>query len=55
MKKEWIIIFNENGGEYSGSLRIVGKKLKKLSNKEIYVDGVLIEIDEDIIEEREIK
>jgi len=47
---EYTAIFEENGGEYTGSLRIVAKNARKLSAKEIEADGVLIEIDEKIIE-----
>jgi hypothetical protein len=41
--------FEENGGEYSGCLRIECKSLKQIDSRTIKVNGAIIQIDEDII------
>lgn len=52
MKKEtWKVIFEENGDEYKGWLKITASNLRKDPDSKciIIVDNVMIEIDEKII------
>lgn len=50
-----LVIFEENGSEYTGSLRIVCNTWEKLDDCKIKVDNVEIEIDENIISIEEIE
>ncbi len=47
-KRTWVVTFDENHGEYTGSLTIKGYKLVQKDGQTLIVDGVTIEIDEQI-------
>lgn len=55
-KKDWSITFCENGDEYTGWMRVTAFDLKAdEENKKVFVaDGVRVELDEYIIDIREI-
>ncbi len=53
--KKYLIEFEENGGEYIGSLEITAKYASKFSSDTILADGVEIKIDEKITSIQEIK
>jgi hypothetical protein len=46
--KKWEVSFEENGGEYYGHLIITGKNLDRKDERNINVDGVKIEFEENI-------
>lgn len=47
-KKKFEVYYPVNGGEYEGGIMVTGYNLKQLSSKQVEVDGVLIEVDDDI-------
>lgn len=47
--KKWLIVFNENGGEYMGELIVTAKEILQVGDRSFTADGVHIEIDECII------
>jgi len=49
--RKWRIVFEENSGEYSGSLVVTAKELSRdeESERAFWADGVHVEIDEEII------
>ena len=49
MKQRFIVSFEENGGEYYGELIITTDKLEQLTKSSFKADGVLVEIDENIV------
>lgn len=48
--KTYIVEFEENGSEYTGWLKVTCNKIKQIGNNTFIVDGVMVEIDEKIIE-----
>ncbi len=48
------IIFEENGGEYYGSLLFTGDELVQIDKRTLRINGT-IKIDEDIVEINEVK
>lgn len=49
MKKQFEIVLNQNDGEYYGKLFIEAKKITKISERSIDVDGLVIQYSELII------
>lgn len=55
--RTWIIVFEQNGGEYHGTLIVTGKELAhdyEKSRCSFVVDNVTIEIDEEIVSVTEV-
>ncbi len=54
--RKWFIEFEENGSEYTGSLKVTAKELHRdeANEKGFWADGVFVEIDERIISVDEI-
>lgn len=50
-KKRWLVVFEENGSEYEGSLVVTAAKLQRdpTNERSFTADGVLVEIDEAIV------
>jgi hypothetical protein len=49
------VTYEQNGGEYYGTIEIICDNWVKLDNKTLKVDGVRITLDECIVAIREIK
>ncbi len=49
--RRWNVLFEENGSEYGGSLKVTAKELHRdeENEKAFWADGVFVEIDERII------
>ena len=47
---EWVVLFEENGPEYTGVMIIVAESVTRLDKQSILADGVKITLDEDILE-----
>lgn len=45
VKMNWVITFEENGGEYHGIMKINAKLVEKIDEYTIKVDGIEIELD----------
>lgn len=46
--RQWTVTFEENGGEYYGSLVITADRCEKTGECQVTADGVVIDIDERI-------
>lgn len=46
--KRWLVRYEQNGGEYSSTLVIEAKVVKQTGPRSIKVDGINIQLDEDI-------
>ena len=47
--KRWKIQYNQNGGEYIGTIYVTGMDILTLTNVSFMVDGVVIVLDEEIL------